>query len=717
MKKGKHMRTSKHGSILKVLLIVMLLANLLNVGVVFADGETPTEPPVATEIGTEPPVEATPEPAATAVPEEPASPTEAPTQEPVAAEETPVAAILSDVPENTEIVVVDEQGQALALGSQEAADAIAKSDPIWCPAGVTIPTPGAGGCSTSYASITELLTAMRETSGSFNADGTIFLEIPSASFTGFTTPLILDDSPTSLGAAFATLSLNDLTVRGGWNPATNTVTGTQALFGNDGTNQGYILIGSVVNPWVGNIRLEDIEVRDASVASSISVYTSSGNIVFDDVDVAQQTGDQHLAYLHSQSGNITVTNGSNFDGNDAGTGTNESKGFYAETGGSITIDGTDNGQYTFRDNEGAAADTHNGALLIAPTITLIDVKSRANDGNGIEIMGATTVNLQNVTSSLNQTGGAGNGLSGLVVYDAADTIVNVHGGTFAKNGLWGIQLFNGTGLLVIHSDPICPTTGATANGMGCYNVTPVTPTTQPTPTQPTPTQPTPTQPTPTQPTPTEPTPTQPTPTEPTPTAPTPTATTPAPPTSVPTQATATPPPPGTSTGGSSTSGTSNTSSANGVIPLTAGQMMDLDCDSVFLVMGVRVSFINLCDHQTMVNGVDEAGLPGELPEGSSLVLGLDVDVLSDGQSIETLPAGSGIQLDFPVGASGEYAVLLWDEAQSQWVEVSSELAAEQAAQALVDESGDGLYKLTPSANLLLQILSTNQPGLFVLVQR
>jgi hypothetical protein len=119
----------------------------------------------------------------------------------------------------------------------------------------------------------------------------------------------------------------------------------------------------------------------------------------------------------------------------------------------------------------------------------------------------------------------------------------------------------------------------------------------------------------------------------------------------------------------------------------------------------------------MVNGVDEADLPGALPEGSSLVLGLDVDVLSDGQSVETLPAGSGIQLDFPIAGSGEYAVLFWDEAQSQWVDVSAELAVEQSSQALGDEAGDGLYKLTPSANLLLQILSTNQPGIFVLVQR
>ena len=717
------MTAKKHKSIIAALLIFILFANLFNVQVAFAEGETPTEPPAATEPATEPAVESTPEPVvATPAPEEAVSTSEAtvgetseaaPSEEAAAPEATPVAAILSDLPEDTNIVVLDESGEALALGSQETADAVVNSDPVWCPAGVHPPTPGANGCSPSYATITDLLTAMRTTPASFNADGTIYLEVLASP--GFTTPLILDNSAGSLDAAFATLSLNDLTVRGGWDPSTNNVSGAQALFGVSGSNQGYIQIGSLANPWVGNVTLQDIEVRDASLASSIAVYTSSGNIVLDDVDVAQQTGDQYLAILHSQTGNITVGNGSNFDGNDTDTGINESKGFYAQSGtGSITISST-SGSYTFRDNEGTDPDAHNGATLIAPTVTLNNVISRANDGNGIAIHGASLVTLNNVTSSVNQTGGAGNGLSGVIIYDSASTVVNVHGGTFAKNGRYGIELFNGTGMLVVHTAPTCPTTGSTANGLGCYNVTPVPPGTVPTPTQPTPTEPTPTQPTPTQPTPTEPTPTEPSPTE-----PAPTEATPAPPTDEPTQPTSTPPAPGTSTGGSSAPGTSNTSvsSPNGVIPITGGQLMNLDCNSVFLVFGVRVAFLNLCDLQTTINGVEAGDLPGDLPEGTTLVLGLDVDVLNDGQSIETLPAGTGIQMDFPISAGAEYAVLFWNETQSEWVEVTSQLNPNDLAGALSNESGDGLYLLNEDvADSFLEVLTTNQPGIFVLVTK
>lgn len=716
--KGLRMVSRKNQSTLAILLIFVLFVNLFNVQVAFAEGETPTEPPVATEAGTEPTVESTPEPEATPLPAEetPVAPASestepAPTQAPAEAESTVVAGILSDVPEDTDLVVLDESGQPVALGTQATADAVVKSDPVWCPAGQF---PGGVGCSTNYASIPDLLEAMRSNPSAFAANGTIFLE--HSGTTTFNTPLVLDDSAGSLSGSFSTLSSFNLTVRGGWNGGTGSgsVGGTQALFDASGSNQGYILIGSLANPWIGNITLQDIEIRNASLASSVAVYTSSGNINFDDVDVAQQTGDKYLAYLHSQTGNITVANGSNFDGNDAGTGINESKGFYAQAGtGSITITGTGS-SYTFKDNEGTDPDSHNGATLLAPTVTLNNVRSQANDGNGIEILGATLVTLNNVTSSLNQTGGAGNGLSGVLINGSASTVVNVYGGTFAKNGRFGIELFNGTGTLVVHTAPTCPTAGATANGLGCYNVTPVAPNV--TPTQPTPTQPTPTQPTPTQPTPTQPTPTQPTPTEPAPTQPTPTEATPTPPTAAPTQATATPPAPGTSAGGSSAPGTA--SSSNNVIPVTGGQRMDLDCDSVFLVFGVRVSFMNLCDQQTVINAVEGSTLPGDLPAGYSFVMGLDLDILSDGQSLETLPAGTGVELDFPVGATGEYAVLFWDEDQGKWVEVSSALDAAQLTGALNSEDGDGLYQLSEDVpDLFLEVLTTNKTGIFVLVQK
>jgi hypothetical protein len=703
------MAARKHKFIAAILLLIVLGANLLNVQVALADGETPTEPPVATQVETEQPtepaVESTPVPVeetATAVPAGPETPAVEASPEPVEAESTPVSGILSDVPESTSIVVLDESGQPVALGTQETADAVVNSDPIWCPAGVTPPTPGANGCSASFPSITALLTAMRTDPTSYDQDGTIFLEVLASP--GFTTPLILDDSPTSLSGSFSTLSAYNLTVKGGWNPGSGTVTGTQSLFGVAGSDQGYILIGSLVNPWVGSIILRDIEIRDVTAANAITVYTSSGNILLDDTDVAQQAGDKYLAYLHSQTGNITVENGSNFDGNDAGTGVNESKGFYAETGtGSITISSS-SGAYTFKDNEGTDPDAHNGATLSAPTVTLNDVISRANDGNGIEILNANVVTLNNVTSSVDQVGGSGNGLSGVLVLGNGSTVVNVNGGSYAKDGRYGIEIYNGT--LVIVSPPSCPTTGRTANGLGCYYVVP--PTVVPTPTQPTPTQPTPTEPTATEPTPTE--------------------VTPTPPTVVPTEVTSTPPAPTSSepaatepsNGSSSSAGSSNSPSGSQglVVPLTGGQLIDLNCNSVLTVLGIKLSFFNLCEQQTSISGIGLNDLPAALPAGFSFVAGLDLSILMNGQAVDNLPDGTGIEMDFPAGAADQFAVLYWDESKGEWVEVSQELAQDKVSETLSGSDGPGLYHLTGNAlDSIYPVLTTDKTGIFVLVKK
>jgi len=74
------------------------------------------------------------------------------------------ADLLSQVPENTSVTVLNADGQAEPLATQEAANAIASTtDPIWCPeapAGQppTPPIPGANNCTPSFTSFTLLLT-------------------------------------------------------------------------------------------------------------------------------------------------------------------------------------------------------------------------------------------------------------------------------------------------------------------------------------------------------------------------------------------------------------------------------------------------------------------------------------------------------------------------------------------------------------------------------
>ncbi len=243
---GNTMAARKQTSFLTLLLILVLSVNVLHVQAVHADGETPTEPPVATEVVTQPPAAtdvATEPPAATEPPTQTQEPVEAtslpedptaspaPTVEtptPAASEEPEVEVVLSSAVSNTDIVVLDEQGQAMALGSQEAANALVTSDPVWCPEHVTLPTPGENGCSARYASIAELLAAMQANPLAFSQNGTIFIEQTTGA--GFTTPLVLDDSSSSLGSAYSTLNIYNLTVQGGWNPAAGSTSGQTAFF-------------------------------------------------------------------------------------------------------------------------------------------------------------------------------------------------------------------------------------------------------------------------------------------------------------------------------------------------------------------------------------------------------------------------------------------------------------------------------------------------------
>ena len=315
------MATKQYHLILTILLIIVLGANLFNVGSVRADGETPTEPPAPTQVETEPRVES-PTEIATEVPTElPVEETPVPAESTPVPEEataTPVAEILTQVPESTEVVVLDENGDSVPLASEEAAEIVEVVDPMWCPEGVL---PGGPGCTTNFASISALITNMVTATNNYAQNGVIYFTSNPGSGT-------FNLNPTTLpGGDYETLNDFNLTLQGGWDG--DAVAPSFSGQTNFGTS--VITIGTSVNPWVGNITLNDITFTGAS-QTSLTVYTTTGNITLNNVDVNNRGNGNNTALLNSSSGDIAVANGT-FDGN----GTNSS-GFSATTAtGSITI--------------------------------------------------------------------------------------------------------------------------------------------------------------------------------------------------------------------------------------------------------------------------------------------------------------------------------------------------------------------------------------------
>ncbi|HJS18221.1 MAG TPA: hypothetical protein VJ785_05720 [Anaerolineales bacterium] len=186
-----------------------------------------------------------------------ATETAVPAEGEVAPAEAEVAAepVLTEVPENTAVTVLDANGDAQPLATEAAADAIATSDPIWCP-GAQAPTPGQNGCTQSFTSFDDLLTHM---SGNVAYQGIGTIYVQQGTYSGNDPNHVIDFN--SAAYDLSNISNSNLTVTGGWNTSNNTIDpSAPSTF----TNYS-IIIGSSTNPWGGSLTISNISMNLSGV--------------------------------------------------------------------------------------------------------------------------------------------------------------------------------------------------------------------------------------------------------------------------------------------------------------------------------------------------------------------------------------------------------------------------------------------------------------------
>jgi hypothetical protein len=405
----------------------------------FADGETPPPPDAGTtETSTEGTVEETPMPTEEAAPadstttdgtgetssSDEVAPTEATADgtstEPVVSETAPLessgdastAESLSSLPEGTELIVLDADGEQVPLASEEAADILATGDPMWCPAGVA-PIAGAGGCSPVSSN------------GSFlGVNGLwawlIFADPAQAGVIWVADTYVSSSAGDGLvvfnGFDFTNMPNYALTIKGGW---TGTSAGiidqnSPSVFDNGGLN--------IIN-WIGNVTISDIVVEAASfntffTEAGLSVETN-GSISVNRVQSNNNTntggGDAYGASLDNTggTGNVTVTN-SSFGGNSA-------NGLFAVSRGSITLKNVmvyDNGNFHY----GAYLDNSSS---VTPKPVSVTTSTFSNNGDsGLHILSDGIVTLSYVTASLNTIDGVFVDTLGAVTLSGANSFDN-----------------------------------------------------------------------------------------------------------------------------------------------------------------------------------------------------------------------------------------------------------------------------------------------------
>ncbi len=396
------------------------------------DGAPPPDQP--TEVATDPGTGTTPTDTDTPIPTEVATevPTESDTATDVASPTvTPVATdapLMTQVPDGTDVVVVNADGTVEPLATQDAQDIIASSDPEWCPAGVGPEDPSSLTNCYQGATITDLFTNLDGVNDGGNGGTIYFLPF----YSGLDSWNITPSSTVYSGVDLTGLS--SITLQGGWN-------------GTTGYSGQTLFSGAVwVWGWNGNVTINNISFDDTGATASLVVDADNGTATLQNVYVIGNTagGGAVISGQTSLPTSVIVSD-SDFSKNYVGTG------LAINSGGDISL--TD----VSADQNGG-----DGASLSANGNISVDGGSFSNnDGTGLDVSSGGNISVGNTSSVTADNNAGGNGAT--LDNSTGTGDVTVSGGSFSGNGARGLDIHT-NGNAVLADDVSTPGAGVDASG-------------------------------------------------------------------------------------------------------------------------------------------------------------------------------------------------------------------------------------------------------------
>ncbi len=350
-----------------------------------------------------------------------------------AAAEAVAEPVLAEVPEDTTVTVLDANGESQPLATQAAADAIAQSDPIWCPAGAS-PTPGANGCTGSFTSFTDLLTFLSG-NAAYSGAGTIYVE--QGAYTGNDPGGVIDfNSPTY---DLSNIRNANLTVTGGWNPGSGTVDPANTSNFTDTR----ILIGSSTNPWGGSVSINNINMTFSHANGEIPATPENALTVVSAGDVALS----NVTISNAPSAGADIDAAGNVTIDDSKFHRNKTHGANIRAGGNVTVTDSEfqNPRVTRQRRQIVGMDINSGGA-----VTLANVVANGNREEGVDIVAAGAVTIGNsVFSGMKEIEDTEFLGFGLRVVTPAE--INIDSVTANDNFLWGAWLDGGGPIAVANS--------------------------------------------------------------------------------------------------------------------------------------------------------------------------------------------------------------------------------------------------------------------------